>query len=144
MHRVNGLGFASIRKGCYPRNYLCGARSLIIISLILNSIWIKWIFVWGVYTVHCISIYVWRSVHCTVGWSVVGGFKKKIGNSILPSDQKLFHIIKIKALNFFYSTLISSGAAIEKKKSKIGWKSYFLYWYPLKSMFENRYCQAKI
>ena len=73
-----------------------------------------------------------------------GWVLKKIGNSILFSDQKLFHIIKIKNFIFFYSRLISTGAAIEKKKSKICSKTDFLYWYPLQSVFQNRYCQAKI
>ena len=54
----------------------------------------------------CINIY-------SVGWSVLGGFLKNFGNSILPSDQKLFHIMKIITLIFFYSRLISSGAASE-------------------------------
>ena len=86
-----------------------------------------------------VSLYIY-----ILGWSVLGGFLNFFGNLILPSDQKLFHIIKIKTMNFFYPRLISSGAAIENKKSKICLKSDLLYWYPLKSMFENQHWQAKI
>ena len=72
-----------------------------------------------------------------------GGFLKKNGISILPGDQKLIHIMKKQALNFFYSRLISSGATIEMKKSKICSKSDFLYCFPLINILENAYCRAK-
>ena len=74
----------------------------------------------------------------------MGGFENVFGYSILHSDQKFIHIIKKKALNFIYSRLISSGAAIEKKKLQICSKSDFLHRFPLESMLGNGYCRTKI
>ena len=47
------------------------------------------------------------------------GFEFFFGNSILPNDQKLIHIINKQALNFFYSRLISSAAGCHHWNEKV-------------------------